>query len=61
MIQPGVWDAHQRNAARGSVTLCTSDFYNALGSSRGKETHAIYQVVIESDEGIFSLMEPLSE
>ena len=47
--------------ARGSVTLNTANFYNALGSSLTKENQGIRQVVIKSDEGVYSVMGPLSE
>ena len=47
--------------ARGSVTLNTANFYNALGSSLAKENQGIRQIVIKSDEGVFSVMGPLSE
>ena len=47
--------------ARGSVTLNTANFYNALGSSLAKENQSIRQIVIKSDEGVFSVMGPLSE
>lgn len=47
--------------ARGSVTLNTANFYNALGSSLVKENQGIRQIVINSDEGVYSVMGPLSE
>ncbi|HEX5242095.1 MAG TPA: hypothetical protein VFW23_02450 [Tepidisphaeraceae bacterium] len=47
--------------ARGSVTLNTANFYNALGSSLTKENQGIRQIVINSDEGVYSVMGPLSE
>lgn len=47
--------------ARGSVTLHTADFYNALGTSLYNQKQDIHQVQIRSSEGLINVLGPLSE